>query len=81
MKTERFTHSHEVSQNEKCLSPRVAHNSVQKLHMEKHTVSRYKQVKKKKKPFLQYTAVTADNQGETFTAPDSTSEEMNHCCV
>lgn len=49
MKTERFTHSHEVSQNEKCLSPRVAHNSVQKLHMEKHTVSRYKQVKKKKK--------------------------------
>lgn len=79
MKTARFTHSHEVSQNQKCLSPRVAHNSVQKLHMEKHTVFRYKQVKKKS--FLQYTAVTADNQGETFAAPDSTSEDMNHCCV
>lgn len=66
-----------MSQIQKCLSPRVAHNSVQKLHMDKHTVSRYKQVKEKKK----YTAVTADNQGETFTAPDSTSEDMNRCCV
>jgi len=37
----------------------------------------------KKKSFtaLQYTAMITDNQGETFTPPDSTGEDMNRCCI
>lgn len=35
----------------------------------------------KQNSFFQCTAVTADNEGEAFTAPDSPSEDMNRWCV
>lgn len=71
-----------MSQNQKRLSPRVAHNFAWKLHMEKNTAQSHQILAgQKKKAFLQYTAMTADNQGEAFTATDSTSEDMNHCCT